>query len=123
MDLKDFVAETLVQIAEGIEQAQTELQSKKSGAIINTNMTETDTGQLVTGGRRKAVEMVEFDVAILANEGTATKAGIGLSVASFVKLDAGGESKQSSGTESRIKFKIPMSYPMHQFVPEKVTRT
>jgi hypothetical protein len=123
MDLKEFIAETLVQIADGIEQAQGTLKENKSGAIINTNMTETDSGRLVTGGRCKAVEMVEFDVAILANEGTATKAGIGLTVASIIKLNASGESKQSTGTESRIKFKVPMSYPMHKSELEKVTRT
>jgi len=114
MELKDFVTETLVQIAEGIEEAQKRLHEKNSEAIINTNMTQSSRGHLVTGGSNKPVEMVEFDVAILANEGTATKAGVGLTVASLLKLDAGGQSKQSKGTESRIKFKIPMSYPMHK---------
>ena len=118
MELKDFVTETLVQIAEGIDGAQKRLQEKNSEAIINTNMTETEKGHLVTGGRNKAVEMVEFDVAILANEGTSTKAGVGLTVASLLKLDAGGQSKQSKGTESRIKFKVPMSYPMHKYQTE-----
>jgi predicted ATP-dependent Lon-type protease len=118
MELKDFVTETLVQIAEGIDEAQKRLQDKNSEAIINTNMTETALGHLVTGGRNKAVEMVEFDVAILANEGTSTKAGVGLTVASLLKLDAGGQSKQSKGTESRIKFKVPMSYPMHKYQTE-----
>jgi len=118
MELNDFVTETLVQIAEGIEQAQKNLREKNSEAIINTNMTETNSGQLVTGGKRNSVEMVEFDVAILANQGTATKAGVGLTVASLIKLDAGGQSNQSTGTESRIKFKIPMSYPMHKYQKE-----
>jgi hypothetical protein len=118
MELKEFITETLVQIAEGIEEAQAKLQDKNSEAIINTSMTETDSGQLVTGGRRKAVEMVEFDVAILANQGTATNAGVGLTVASLLKLEAGGKSNESKGTESRIKFKVPMSYPMHKYQKE-----
>jgi predicted ATP-dependent Lon-type protease len=115
MELKEFITETLMQIAEGIEQAQRRLKDKSSEAIINTNMTETDVGHVVTGGRRRPVEFVEFDVAILANEGTETKAGIGLTVASLVKLDAGGKSSQSKGSESRIKFRVPMSYPMHKY--------
>jgi hypothetical protein len=61
------------------------------------------------------VEFIEFDVAILANEGTETKAGVGLTVASLLRLDAGGKTTQSRGSESRIKFKIPMSYPMHEY--------
>ena len=115
MELKDFVTETLVQIAEGIEQAQIRLKENNSEAIINTNVTKDDSGHLVTGGRRKPVEIVEFDVAILANEGTATKAGVGIAVASLFSLDAGGQSNQSKGVESRIKFKVPMSYPMHKY--------
>ena len=115
MDLKQFITETLVQISEGIEEAQRQLKERGSAAIVNTNMTKTDDGHLVTGGRRRPVEYVEFDVAILANEGTETKAGIGLTVASLLKLDAGGKSSESAGRESRIKFKVPMSYPMHEY--------
>lgn len=115
MDLKDFITETLVQIASGIEDAQVKLKEQDSQAIINTNMTQTGDGNLVTGGRRVPVEIVEFDVAILANEGTETNAGIGLTVASLLNLKAGGQSNQSQGSESRIKFKIPMSYPMHKY--------
>ena len=115
MELKQFVTETLVQISEGIEAAQKKLKDTGSEAVINTNMTENNVGQIVTGGRRRPVEYIEFDVAILANEGTETKAGIGLTVASLLKLEAGGKSNQSSGRESRIKFKVPMSYPMHKY--------
>lgn len=115
MELKQFVTETLVQISEGIEAAQKQLKERGSEAIVNTNMTKTDVGHMVTGGRRRPVEYVEFDVAILANEGTETKAGVGLTVASFLNLDAGGKSNQTAGRESRIKFKVPMSYPMHKY--------
>jgi hypothetical protein len=104
-----------VQISEGIEEAQEQLKGRGSEARVNTNMTTTESGHIVTGGRRRPVEFVEFDVAILANEGTETKAGIGLTVASLLKLDAGGKSNQSAGRESRIKFKVPMSYPMHKY--------
>jgi hypothetical protein len=115
MELKQFIAETLVQISEGIEDAQKILRERGSEARINTNMTNTADGHVVTGGRRRPVEFVDFDVAILANEGTETKAGVGLTVASLLKLDAGGRSNQTQGRESRIKFKVPMSYPMHKY--------
>jgi len=35
---------------------------------------------------------------------------IGFTVASLLKLDTGGKSSESAGSESRIKFKVPMSY-------------
>jgi hypothetical protein len=118
MELKQFITEALTQIAEGIEDTQRHLQDRGSKAIVNTNMTATDVGHVVTGGRRRPVEFIEFDVAILADEGTETKAGVGLTVASLLRLDAGGKTNQSRGSESRIKFKIPMSYPMHEYTVE-----
>jgi hypothetical protein len=114
MELKQFVTETLLQIASGIEDAQEKLQEVGSAARINTSVTKDDSGNLVTGGRRHSVEFVEFDVAILANSGTETKAGVGLTVASLLNLSAGGKSNQSQGTESRIKFKVPVAFPKHR---------
>jgi hypothetical protein len=115
MELKEFVTEALLQIAGGIEAAQNKLQEAGSAARINTSVTRDESGSLVTGGRRHSVEFVEFDVAILANSGTETKAGVGLTVASLLNLSAGGRSNQSQGTESRIKFKVPVAYPKHKY--------
>ncbi|HGM6069580.1 TPA: hypothetical protein ACKP39_003286 [Stenotrophomonas maltophilia] len=113
MELKDFVTEALLQISGGIEDAQRRLREGGSTTRINTSMTKDDAGTLVTGGRRHSIEYVEFDVAILANSGTETKAGIGLTVASLLNLSAGGKSNESEGTESRIKFRIPVAFPKH----------
>lgn len=59
--------------------------------------------------------MLEFDVAIIANEGTETKARAGITVASLLNLNAGGASSQFGGSESRIKFKIPAVFTMYKF--------
>jgi hypothetical protein len=115
VELKEFVTETLTQIVDGIEDAQKRLKEKNSEARINTNMTETRDGHLVTGGRRRPVEFVEFDVAVLANESKEAKGGVGITVASLVNLDAGGKASRTAGSESRVKFKIPISYPMHTY--------
>ena len=58
---------------------------------------------------------MELGVAILVNEGQEKKAGAGLTVVSVFKLEGGGTSTRSTGSESRIKFKVPMSYPMHKY--------
>jgi hypothetical protein len=49
MELKQFITEALTQIAEGIEDTQRHLQDRGSKAIVNTNMTATDVGHVVTG--------------------------------------------------------------------------
>jgi len=114
MELKEFVTETLLQICGGIEDAQRRLSIGGSTTRINTSMTKDDSGNLVTGGRRHSVEYVDFDVAILASSGTETKAGVGLVVASLLSLGASGKSNQSQGTESRVKFRVPVAFPMHK---------
>jgi len=43
------------------------------------------------------------------------KAGIGLTVGLLLKLDIGRKSTENPGRESRIKFKVPMFYPMHRY--------
>ena len=115
MELNDFIRETLVQIASGIEGAQEELKQKDSEAIINTNITIIEDGMLATGGVRKSVEYIEFDVAVLVSDQVGKKVGAGITVASVFKVGASGESTTSHGSESRIKFKIPMTYPMHKY--------
>lgn len=115
MELREFVTEALLQISGGIEDAQRKLQSDASTTRINTSMTKDDTGNLVTGGRRHAVEYVDFDVAILASSGTETKAGVGLTVASLLNFNAGGKSTASKGVESRVRFRVPIAFPKHQY--------
>ena len=114
MELKDFVAETLTQITKGVEEAQNQLRESNPNACINPHMTKDDTDKWVTGGRRKNVEMVDFDVAVTVKEGTETKGGMGLVVAGLFNLETGGKSNQASGTVSRVRFKIPAAFPMHR---------
>ena len=62
------------------------------------------------GKYNPVVELVEFDVAVHASEGTETNGKIGISVGS-IGLGAGGKSQESNRSESRIKFKIPVAFP------------
>ena len=117
MELQQFITTTLIEIAEGIADAQRQLRDKSSEAIINSSFTEAD-GHIVTGGRRRSVEFVEFDVAVVARENTEQKGGGGVAIASLFRAEAGVSAAQLAGSESRIKFKVPMSYPMHEW-PEQ----
>ena len=67
MELSEFIKKTLLQIATGIEES-TRFKGTGFDPIVNTNMTKTVDQILVTGGMRKTVEFVEFDVAVTANE-------------------------------------------------------
>jgi hypothetical protein len=117
MNLQDFIKETLVQIARGIEGAAGELKGTK--AIVNPRNVQTRTdvdsdvyGFLDTREKfYKAVQKIEFDVAVTASTGTATKGGIGIMVGA-IGLGSQGKSESQDSSISRIKFLVPMVLPM-----------
>ncbi len=120
MDLKDFVQQSLVQISQGIEAASKELET--SNAHINPKNihvnadTRQNYGRLVKGQNyHPVVELVEFDVAVHASEGSETSGKIGISVGS-IGIGGGGKSQETSKSESRIKFKIPVVFPTSEKV-------
>jgi len=106
MNLRDFVKETLVEIAEGVDSANDALKGK--GAFVNPVKITHRTGQAVQHTRQ--LHEVEFDVAVTAEEGKETKGGIGIMVGS-IGLGAQGRSETSGSTHSRVKFTIPMLLP------------
>ena len=116
MDLKDFIRESLVQIANGISEANIHLVG--TSAVVNPSNVQAYSTEAKAYGRineafsakEALVELVEFDVAVTTESGTQTGGGIKISVAS-IGVGAEGKSTGSQSRESRIKFQIPMIYP------------
>ena len=122
MELQQFISSALVQIAKGIESASEELGD--SNAIVNprnvigTNGTDDQKvyGYLSEGSARKlrkAVQLIDFDVAVVAAEGSSTKGGLGIKVGG-IGIGAQGQSEDKKTSESRIKFSIPMVLPVDE---------
>jgi hypothetical protein len=119
MDLKDFIRESLVQISQGIEEANMALQG--SVAEVNPPKFIAHSGESQAYGRVSAtadenkplVHLIDFDVAIQAQQGTEAGGGMKLSIAS-VGIGADAKTKDSQSTESRLKFGIPMVYPTNR---------
>ena len=115
MELKDFVRESLVQISTGISEASEAL--KETNAHINPKNVYVNAENRQNYGRLvhdksyyPVVEFVEFDVAVHISEGSETNGKIGISIGS-IGLGAGGKSQESNRSESRIKFKVPVTFP------------
>ena len=117
MDLRNFIKETLVQIAQGIDEASQALGG--TSAIVNprnvvgahgTNDAKVYGYVAKDKNMRQAVQSINFDVAISVAEGTETKGGIGLMVGA-VALGSQGKSDASNTSQSRIQFNIPMVLP------------
>ncbi|MGH8758778.1 MAG: hypothetical protein ACREVW_04595 [Burkholderiales bacterium] len=114
MELKDFVAESLIQIVQGVALAQKEL--KGSGARVSPRMRATDKAHTIgeaemDGGQ--PVSSVEFDVVVTATKGKGSKGTIGV-VVGALGLGTQAQSESKSGEESRIKFKVPVLLPLQE---------
>ncbi|RCS25832.1 hypothetical protein DUT91_03475 [Phyllobacterium salinisoli] len=103
MELKDFIAETLSQIIEGVREAQ----AREDGANINAAMGGAEFGgQLVNVGTYGVATRVDFDVSVTAE----TKGGAGAKLAVFgVGVDGG--AGHTAGSANRISFSVPVRLP------------
>ena len=114
MELKDFVRETLAQIAAGVEAAQTEV--RDAGGFVNpahrTGKEERDKSHFgaLTSGQN--IFLVDFDVTVSVVEATETEGKAKLNVAGLISLGTGGQSSASSTATNRISFKVPLAMPV-----------
>lgn len=111
MELKQFIHETLVQIAQGVHEAQRGVAS--TGARISPATDANSAAvreRFVYVPRVGFVEKVTFDVAVTTTESESSSGGAGILVAS-IGLGVRGESGAASEAVSRISFSIPVLLP------------
>jgi len=103
MDLKTFVSESLSEVIQGIEEAQT--------ATTNSQINSSD----VAGYQQKVVT-ISFDIAVTVEQGMGTKGGIKV-LSGMLNLGSSGESKKSDSTTHRIQFSVPVRLPFQSGDP------
>lgn len=105
MDLKEFTKETLVQIVQGVEEANSELVEKH--ALVTSHAVKNGNNIFMDEDYVNAIE-VEFDVAVTVTETGGTKGGGGIKVAQV--LHGGVETSKSSENQSisRVRFALPL---------------
>ena len=108
MDLKEFTKETLVQIVQGVNEANIEL--KEHNAYITRDIQKSTTGDSYVdrSGHYTHAVNIDFDVAVTATEVNDTKGGGGIKVVQL--FQAGLETSKSIENQSvsRIKYSIPL---------------
>lgn len=110
MELKDFVEQTLTQIFDGIKAANEKHDGKENG-IINPNLQLGRDNYTSIGGHNYPIREAEFDVALTSTSGTETKGGIGVFLGP-VGVGSQGQSNDESTSMTRIKFSVPIAYPV-----------
>lgn len=111
MELKQFVTESIVQITEGIVEAQQRLRDE--WVRVNPKPPEGATAvspMLYCADNGAAVFPLSFDVAVSAEDvqGGGT---VGIKVLNF-GVDAQDNSQRSTSRVSRVAFTIPIAYPL-----------
>ena len=103
MELKDFVAQTLVQIVEGIDQANDSL-SNKSAFVVSSNIKTSEDIKYSFDKERipHYVSNVDFDVAINIQDSQSKTGGANIEVFSVLNIDT---------STNRIKFTLPLALP------------
>ncbi len=106
MELREFVAETLIAIQEGVQDAIARMKERK---VIGTVSPVWDDGTKVDW--KEYVQPVEFDVAVTATNKVEAGGKGGIKVLTIAELGAEGSKSAEHSTVSRIKFSIPIVPP------------
>ena len=117
MELKEFISAALMQIVEGV--AAVQAPAEALGALINPeDVLTTHFGAKGhspsieargRGRRKRFVQFIEFDVAVVVTRDEKMKGSGGL----LNVVSAGLESSHAQQTTTRIKFSVPLTLPLH----------
>lgn len=127
MELKEFIAETLKEIIAGIKDAQT--YANAQGALISPhtdvvgNSYQNSNEPVLyhfDGEVNHLLQIVEFDVAITSSTKDTEKGGVGV-VTAILNVGVQGENQDTKSEVSRIKFSIPVMFPIQGPIKKKQT--
>lgn len=103
MELKEFVAETLKQVIDGVTAAQK--YAAQNGSVVGHDKEKSIYVQ--------SPQIVNFDVEVTTQDGVQTKGGAGIFVG---PVGAGSQagSERSSHYSNRIQFSVPLYLPVQK---------
>ena len=111
MELKEFITQTLVQITEGVAEAQKQV--KDTGCLINPEGVSFDGGHIKHGYKNeyRQIQKIRMSIAVSVSENKDSKSGIGI-VASVFKAGINSGESEINETVNRIDFEIPVALPV-----------
>jgi hypothetical protein len=124
VELKDFISSTTEEISRGILAAGENL--KDTNAVVSPEDFRINSNDSQAFGRTKnqsipdhlekgtrVVQKVDFDIAVTVDETDKANAGAKISVLS-IGLGANVETSSKTGTNSRIRFSVPVVFPSNE---------
>jgi hypothetical protein len=99
LQLRDFVAETIKQVIDGVVTAQEYATGKQ--ATVNPRTQRFS---------EPPIQSISFDVAVTATKGAKTQGGVAVFAGAF-GFGSKGQSEKSNETVNRIRFSVPLALP------------
>lgn len=113
MELKEFIKETLLDVANGIEEANSELKSINSfvaGDNIKRIGEETIKIAMGADGQEHLISDIKFDIAVTISESGKKEGGGHISVLP-IKIGGKLQNENLSTVTSKLQFSIPLALP------------
>jgi hypothetical protein len=112
MELKDFIAQTISQVMEGVNEAQ-KLAEKVGGAVNPKGQLylTADSAPFMDKETTRIGDFINFDVAIEVNEEKEESGGAKISVPSIGGFGGKLFRKRQNKSMSRVNFRLPIIYP------------
>lgn len=109
MELKDFIKYTLINVVEGVKDANEDYKKSRGGDIIKFDLTGDKPPIKHTNDISKVGTYIDFDIVLVINEETGDKGKAAIGV--FSGMFGGGlssetQNKQSAENTHRLKFKV-----------------
>lgn len=118
MEIKDYIAETLVQISEGIKEAQDRL--KCEDVVVNPGKTFGSQGNYWIGKEQehgpviRRVQEVEMKIGVFSSEEITGNGGAKVHLG-VLNIGTGVGEKGVETNENYVRFSIPISFPVSDY--------
>ncbi len=113
MELKEFITNTLISVVEGVSEAKKQLLEKESTAVVNATKgnSTSDSVDDKTEKLNRVIYLVDMDIAVTTSESSSNDTSGKLNI-KIIEIGKGKGSENINSTASRIKFSIPIAYPL-----------
>ena len=113
MNLREFVGNALMQIIQGVKDAQND--GTADGALVNPRAVDirgrVDQQSGLVAENGEPIRDVQFDVVVTVTQDSQANEGIGVSPMNSLAVGAQSELAASNHAVNRIRFRVPISLP------------
>lgn len=114
MELKEYVCQTIVQICQGVKEAQKECAGM--GAIVNPDVTIGTNGEFCIPKKTsvvnivRRVQMIDIDATLTDSSSDTGGGHLGIGV-NFAGIRIGGEQTSGNSSTNHVHFSVPVALP------------